>query len=138
MLEKKIIKFIAKHHLLTLATVSEDGAPHCSNIFYSYSQERNCFIFATDIQTQHGAQMVERKEVAAAIALETKVVGRLQGLQIAGVVEQTNSKEDREIYLDKYPYAVAMPLTLWRLEPQRMKLTDNTLGFGKKLIWERE
>jgi uncharacterized protein YhbP (UPF0306 family) len=40
-------------------------------------------------------------------------------------------------YIKEFPYAAVADLELWRLEADFMKLTDNTLGFGKKLIWQR-
>ena len=41
----------------------------------------------------------------------------------------------RRAYLKRFPYAALAELTLWAIRPDYMKLTDNTLGFGKKLIW---
>jgi uncharacterized protein YhbP (UPF0306 family) len=40
-------------------------------------------------------------------------------------------------YIKRFPYAAVAPLNIWVIEPDFMKLTDNTLGFGKKLIWNR-
>lgn len=136
-MESKILKFISKHHLLTLATVGEEGAPYCSNAFFSFDKGRELFVFTSSLETLHGQHMAHNPIVAASIALETKVVGKVQGLQITGRVYE-GSAEDRCSYIAAYPYAAAAPLTLWRLEPDFMKLTDNTLGFGKKLIWNRE
>ena len=45
---------------------------------------------------------------------------------------------DRLTYIKAFPYAAVADLSLWRLEAKMMKLTDNTLGFGKKLIWQKE
>ncbi len=45
---------------------------------------------------------------------------------------------DKSLYLKKFPYAALADLNLWRMEAETMKLTDNTLGFGKKLIWQRQ
>ena len=33
-------------------------------------------------------------------------------------------------------FAALAELTLWALVPDYLKFTDNTLGFGKKLIWK--
>ena len=30
-----------------------------------------------------------------------------------------------------------MPLNIWVVEPDFVKFTDNTLGFGKKLVWTK-
>jgi uncharacterized protein YhbP (UPF0306 family) len=94
-------------------------------------------------ETRHTVEMIANSRVAAAIALETKVVGRLQGLQIEGKVSRVAEGDKdfaviRHEYLKRFPYAVAIEQQLWMLTPSLMKLTDNTLGFGKKLIWTQK
>ncbi len=81
--------------------------------------------------------MVENPKVAASIVLETRIVGRVQGLQITGEIIRA-TEDDRFKYIKRFPYAAVADLTLWRLQADFMKLTDNTLGFGKKLIWQKE
>ena len=134
--DKKIEQFIAKHHVLTLATATADGAPYCGNAFYAFRKEDKAFIFTTDTATHHGRMMLENNRVAASIVLETRIVGRVQGLQITGCVKPA-AEGDKAAYLKRFPYAAVADLNLWRLEAEFMKLTDNTLGFGKKLIWQR-
>ncbi len=136
-MDAKIIKFIKRHHVMTLATISEDGSPYCSNTFYSFDSESGRLIFASSSDTLHAQQMAQNPHVAASIVLESKVVGKLQGVQICGVIAAAEA-EDRSSYIAAFPYAAVAPLTLWRLTVEFIKLTDNTLGFGKKLIWKRE
>ena len=136
-MEENFIKFIRKHHLLTLATVNGEGMPYVANCFYAYDKERNLFIFTSDMATRHGQEMASEPRVALSVVLETRVVGRVQGLQITGQVGRATDS-DKTLYLKRFPYAVVADLTLWRLEADMMKLTDNTLGFGKKLIWHRQ
>lgn len=131
---EKITAFIAEHHVLTLATAAKN-VPHCAPLFYAYDRQRNCFVFASDETTEHARQMAVQPVVGAAIYLETSVVGKVQGLQIEGTVCRAG-KEDTHCYYRTFPYARAMCPVLWRLQPRRMKLTDNRLGFGKKLVWE--
>lgn len=134
---EKIAKFIKRHHVLTLATASDDGTPYCSNAFYAYDARRNVLIFTSDDSTRHTGEMRARSSVAASIVLETRIVGRIQGVQICGTAVEGDG-EDRKTYLKRFPYAAAMgAATIWRIEPDFMKLTDNTLGFGKKLIWRK-
>ncbi len=135
--DQKIERFIAKHHVLTLATATVQGEPYCCNCFYAYDAESAAFIFTTDTATHHGQMMLQNNCVAASIVLETRTVGKVQGLQITGRV--TRAKEgDRLTYIKAFPYTAVADLSLWRVEAEMMKLTDNTLGFGKKLIWQRE
>jgi uncharacterized protein YhbP (UPF0306 family) len=124
---------------MTLATVGGDGVPWVAHAFYAWVPEGPWFVFMNNPATRHGGEMVACPRVAAAIALETRVVGRLQGLQIEGVVRLAGGEEleiARAAYLRRFPFAVVMEQALWILEPSMMKFTDNTLGFGKKLIWE--
>ena len=137
MIDKKITSFVKKHHVLTLATVGKSGMPYVANCFYAYDSQRNLFIFTSDVTTRHGAEMLNNPNVALSIPLETRVVGRVQGIQICGIVERGDD-EARATYIKRFPYAAVAPLTLWAVRPTMIKLTDNTLGFGKKLIWESE
>ncbi len=72
--------------------------------------------------------------IAASIVWETKLVGKIQGLQLTGKVV-TSDAEDEKCYIKRFPYTALAELTLWAIEPEFIKFTDNTLGFGKKLIW---
>ena len=137
MVDKHIVKFINKHHVLTLATVDEEGMPYVANCFYAYDSARNLFIFTSDTTTRHGGHMAITPHVALSIPLETRIVGRVQGIQICGRAMRGDDEAKRS-YVKRFPYAMAMPLNIWMVEPTWMKLTDNTLGFGKKLIWQSE
>ncbi|MFI3316006.1 MAG: pyridoxamine 5'-phosphate oxidase family protein [Rikenellaceae bacterium] len=132
-MDERIIKFIKRHHVLTLAT-SQGNAPYCANAFYAYDTTRNRLIFTSDASTKHGEQMIANNTVAASIVWETKLVGRIQGLQLTGSTTAADPK-DRECYIKRFPYTALAELHLWAIEPQMIKYTDNTLGFGKKLIW---
>lgn len=131
------VRFLQKHHVLTLATVSQEGMPYCSNAFYCYDKARNLIIFTSDLSTRHAQQMERNPHVAASVVLETKIVGRVQGLQLCGTAVRADEAAKRA-YLKRFPYAALAELTLWAIEPDFMKLTDNTLGFGKKLIWNNK
>lgn len=136
-MDERFIKFIKRHHVLTLATVNSEGMPYVANCFYAYDSKRNCLVFTSDTSTRHGADMEANSNVAISIVLETRIVGRVQGLQIEGNAERGDD-EARKCYIKRFPYAAAAALEIWMVHPSMMKLTDNTLGFGKKLIWQSE
>lgn len=135
MVDERITRFIAKHNVLTLATVGEVGEPWVANCFYAYDRKRNLFIFTSDSATRHGAEMAHNPRVALSVVRETRIVGCVQGAQIVGNARPADD-EAHHTYIKRFPYAVVAPLTLWIVEPTLIKFTDNTLGFGKKLIWE--
>ena len=139
-LPKKIIDFIKEHHVLTLAT-SVNNIPYCANCFYVYLENKNCFVFTSDIETKHVQDAIKNENVAGSVVLETSVVGKIQGVQFQGKMflpESDLKKEVNKSYMKKYPFAKLMKTQLWCLELNFAKLTDNRLGFGKKLIWEKE
>ena len=137
--EKRIVEFINEHHVLTLAT-SKDNNPWCANCFYVYLEEENCFVFTSDDKTKHIEDVLMNSNVAGSVVLETKTVGKIQGIQIRGIMEIPKdelAKKAKRTYLKKFPYAVLMKTSLWVLHLDYVKMTDNRLGFGKKLIWEK-
>ncbi len=137
--EQRILDFINEHHVLTLAT-SNDNIPYCANCFYAYLEDENAFVFTSDNDTKHIKDALEQKKVAGSVVLETKTVGKIQGIQFTGILEKTDKSLNNKFakkYMKTYPYAVLMKTTLWVLHIDFIKMTDNRLGFGKKLIWEK-
>jgi len=127
----KIVNFINKHHLLTLATSCENK-PYCASCFFVFEKEVPCFIIATDEKTRHGSEALLNPQVAGTIALETNMVGKIQGIQFSGLFRVASVME-KMTYFKHFPYALAMNPSLWSIDIETMKFTDNTLGFGKKL-----
>lgn len=138
--EKRITDFIHKHHIFTLAT-SVNNIPYTSTCFYVYVDELNLFIFTTDFGTRHADEMLAQPIVAGAVALETSMVGKIQGIQFTGLsmlLEGTVYDEANSVYLKRFPIANFKKLVLWGIKPDFIKMTHNRLGFGTKLIWNDE
>lgn len=138
--DKRILDFISRHHVLTLA-VSKDGQPYCAHCFYCYLKDQNRFVFTSDPETRHirDFESAGNGRVAAGIALETRMVGKIRGLQLTGRMIIPGGSElqaARNAYLKRFPIARLAKLNLWAFDPEFMKLTDNRLGFGTKLVWE--
>ena len=162
---KKISSFLKKHHVLTLAT-SSDNTPWVAHCFYAFMEDQMCLVFTTDDDTKHGKQMIENPNVSVGIAWETKVIGQIRGAQISGQalkVEKLKSSNVEKVknigtfqpriksgagslnlstaaksaYLKRFPYAALLKTNLWVIQINTIKYTDNRLGFGTKLNWER-
>jgi hypothetical protein len=130
----KITHFLAQHHLLSLATYGK--TLHCCSLFYAYDPHTISFIVASDPKTDHGQQLITHPHVAGTVSVETSTVGKIQGIQFQG--EMIQDERGKEYYFKAFPYARVMNPTLWTIRLNTIKMTDNTLGFGKKLYWERE
>jgi hypothetical protein len=132
---KKIESFMGKHHLLSLATHGE--RLWCCSMFYAYDSQTVSFIVASDETTEHMNNVAQNLHVAGTVALETKAVGKIHGIQFAGEMKKC-SDGLKKLYFEAFPYARVMNPTLWAIRLDEVKMTDNTLGFGKKITWKRE
>lgn len=132
---EKIISFIEKHHTLSLSTCREGQTSSCT-LFYAYDKKSNSFIVASEEKTEHIQNLLINNKVSGTIHLETDIIGMIQGLQFKG--EMFTCSDENRTYLKRFPYALAMNPTLWSIQVGSFKMTDNKLGFGKKLIWNRE
>ncbi|MBN1181780.1 MAG: pyridoxamine 5'-phosphate oxidase family protein [Bacteroidales bacterium] len=133
-MDERIIKFIKKHHVLTLAT-SGDNLPYCASCFYAYNKDNNQIVFTSDVKTKHMQDALKQPVVAGTIALETKIIGKIQGIQFRGILSEAVEKKQRQTYLKRFPFAILADTKLWIIQLTYIKFTDNRLGFGKKLIW---
>lgn len=140
MIDKRIIKFFKKHHVFTIAT-SVGNEPWCANCFYAYIEEGNLLVFTTDLSTEHGQAFLKNKIVSGTVVLETFVIGKIRGIQFKGNVFEPGGdllSKAKKAYLTRFPPAVLMDTHLWIIALTRIKMTDNRLGFGKKLSWNND
>ena len=148
MIDQRIIDFIGEHHVLTVASVAlGDGAsatsaaePWCANAFYVFDQQEEAFIITSEEKTHHAQLFLENPKVAGTVVLETEEIGKIRGLQFTGTVRRCDGglfDRCRLLYLKRFPYAVFKGGEVWQITLDSLKYTDNRLGFGKKLHWQR-
>jgi len=135
-IDKRIINFIHKHHVLTLATCV-NKEPYCANMFYVYLDSENVFVFTSEEKTRHISDALQNSTVAGSVVFETKTVGLIRGLQFQGKMfkpEEELLRAAKRAYLLRFPFAILNNTPLWVIRPTFLKFTDNRLGFGKKII----
>ena len=133
---EKIEIFLEKHHVLSLATSNNDEPSVC-NLFYAYDKLSSTFIVASSDDTTHIKNINIHSKVAGSVVLETKNISKIQGLQFRGEFTLVDDLELSFLYFKTFPATVLMKPKLWKIRVECFKLTDNSLGFGKKLIWRR-
>ncbi len=140
MIDRRITRFFHKHHVLTIATTL-NNEPWCANCFYVYMEEKNALVFTTDADTRHGNEFRANPAVAGSVVLETIIIGKIRGVQFQGIISEPEGEMleiARKAYLKKFPVAMLMDTHLWVVDLTLIKMTDNRLGFGKKLIWTQD
>ncbi len=139
MIDERIARFFRKHHVLTIAT-SVNNEPWCANCFYVYLKDENALVFTTDPETRHGKEFLKNRLIAGTVVLETLVIGKIRGIQFQGIVSEPEgelAEKTKRSYLKRFPVAMLMDTHLWIVELTYIKMTDNRLGFGKKLVWNK-
>jgi uncharacterized protein YhbP (UPF0306 family) len=144
-LERQISIFLATHHVMSLATVGSSG-PHATSLFYAC--DGLALIWVSEIDTQHSREIEADPRVAATVAPDYSDFATIRGVQIVGVARRILAADERMRYLaeleSRYPFLeqlAAGPLELrqayartavYRLQPARIVLIDNSKGFGHK------
>nr|WP_281726496.1 YhbP family protein [Hafnia alvei] len=137
--KEHICRFLHAQHVLTLGTCWE-GEMWCANCFYVFDEECMALYFMTETRTRHGGMLLKNPRVAGTIAHQTKTIALIRGLQFSGeavILEDENEHLARSRYYQQFPAARLMPAPVWQLSLNQIKMTDNKLGFAKKIRWER-
>lgn len=132
----KIEAFLQKHHVLSLCTTDALELSAC-NLFYVFDVLSNSFVVASSDETTHVKNILQNPKVAGTVVLETKAVGKIEGVQFRGDFLALEDNALKKLYFSHFPYTLAMNPKLWQIKINYFKLTDNRLGFGKKIIWKR-
>ncbi|WP_159566012.1 YhbP family protein [Budvicia diplopodorum] len=134
-----ICRYLAKNHVLTLCTVAEQDL-WCASCFYTFEPERMAFIIMSETHTRHAKMALVNPLVAGTVAAQTKNVALIQGVQFRGRLSLLDGEQAttvRRQYIHRFPVAKLVSAPVWRLTLDELKMTDNKLGFGKKLYWQR-
>jgi uncharacterized protein YhbP (UPF0306 family) len=132
--------FIANTDVFTLATCHR-GKPYCTPCFYAFDREGKYLIFKSGIGTRHVTELLLQPLVAGSILPKTLSLGKVKGIQFSGrslpLREIEGYDRLKKLYYKQFPIALPMAGQLWVIELDDIKMTDNTLGIGNKLRWER-
>lgn len=134
-----INRWLGKQHVVSYCVANGQDI-WCANAFYLYCPQDVAFYLLSDTQTRHGQISGTRAAVAGTVSGQTKNVALIRGVQFKGellLIEEEASAAIRERYNRRFPIARAMSAPVWAIRLDELKFTDNTLGFGKKLAWQR-
>ncbi|RLM21402.1 hypothetical protein BIY29_13715 [Brenneria alni] len=136
---KAISHYLKKLHVLTVC-VGDNSDLWCASCFYTYDDRQVAFYLMTELHTRHGELMLRQPQVAGTVSGQPKSVMLIKGIQFraqAVRLEGEDEQQARACYNARFPVARAAHAPIWRLQLIELKMTDNTLGFGKKRYWQR-
>lgn len=139
--DDRIIQFISKQTCANVCCADEASHPHCYTCFYSFDPEEMLLHYKSSNETHHSTLLLKNPVVAGTIVPDTLNVLQIKGIQFRGIIlpfDHSHYKDAAAHYHTKHPIGYMMPGEIWTIKLTSIKFTDNTLGFGKKLLWERE
>lgn len=139
-MNETIIHFIQQQHCATICTVDATGKPYCFSCFYAFNSTEGVLYFKSSAHSHHAILMKNTRFIAGTVLPDKLNTVFIKGLQFEAVVLDTSQplvKQTLGIYLNRHPLALAIPGDIWAVQINHIKMTDSTLGFGKKLEWHR-
>ena len=140
-MNETIIQFLQQQTCASICTVDETGKPYCFSCFYAFNETTGLIYFKSSADAHHAVLMKNNPFVAGTILPDKLNRISIKGIQFEAIVldtEQPLVKRTLGIYLAKHPLALAIPGHIWALQINHIKMTDSTLGFGKKIVWHRD
>jgi len=122
---------------MTFAVCTKEGA-YCANLFYVFNEESLSLIFASNIDSKHIKDAIANPNIGGTISKETKNISKIQGVQFRGRLKSSLDFKEGRSYFKRFVFAKKIKLSLWAVELNFIKFTDNTLGFGKKFIYKKD
>ena len=140
-MEKTISDFIKANRIASISCIDEENKPYCFHCFYAFDEKNHLLFFKSSISSLHSKLLTENSNIAGSILPEKHDFLALKGIQLTGRVlnEPDLMQINPEIFYHKvFPLAFAKPGKVWCIDLLKIKMSDNTNIFGKKLFWEKE
>jgi uncharacterized protein YhbP (UPF0306 family) len=143
-LHRRIEAFLAAHHVMSLATIGHEG-PHAASLFYAC--DGFVLFWISDPASRHSRDVDAEPRVAATIAADFTSFAEICGLQIRGTARRVEQSEGARYFAllearytflkhsaegPKKMHDAYAQSSIYRLDPKRIVLIDNTKRFGHK------
>ncbi|AJC84285.1 pyridoxine 5'-phosphate oxidase family protein [Campylobacter peloridis] len=131
-MDERIKNFIRSQKLLNLSMIDEDNGVYCASCYYAFDEKALALVFASKEHTKHIKLSYKNPKVAISIALDTDIINLIKGVQIKAKFSKA-SKEQENLYFQKFPFAKFSKASIFSLQIQWAKYTDNKILLAKKL-----
>lgn len=139
LMHKEIVDFINECKVATICAADEQQ-PYCFNCYYSFLENEGLLIYKSSYGTRHEKLLEQNPLIAGTIIPEQIDLATLKGIQFEGELMKerfdSSMKASSSYYL-RFPFAMAVPGKIYVAELKKIKLTDNSKGFGYKQHWEK-
>jgi uncharacterized protein len=120
--------------------VDGQGNPYCFNCFYAFNVEGNLLYFKSSADSYHSKLIKINPMVAGSILPDKLNTVLVKGVQFNGIILNEPCPSTgwaSQFYHKKHLLASAIAGVTCTIQVNSIKMTDSTMGFGKKYIWNR-
>ena len=139
-MNESIVRFLQQQTSATICLINEEGLPYCFNCFYAFNQDKHLLYFKSSADSYHSKFLKQNTAVAGTV-LPDKLNGLLiKGVQFDGFMvteDITLAEHSSLLYHKRHPLALAIKGIVYTIHLNRVKMTDGSRGFGKKITWSR-
>lgn len=140
-MNENITRFLQQQTCATICCVDEQGKPYCFSCFYAFNIEEGLLYFKSSADSHHSVLMKKNPCIAGTVLPDKLNSLLVKGIQFEGIVlDELHllTKQSSNYYHKKHFMALAIPGKTWAIQINRIKMTDSTKGFGKKITWSRD
>jgi len=138
-IKKKVLRLLAQHRKMTIATLRPDGWPQATTV--GYGNEDLTIYFLCGRDSQKAANLARDNRVSLTIDDDTGQVMAIEGLSMAAraqvVTDPVEAEQALQLMVQRYPQQeVPLPMPnaadvrIFRATPTVISLLDYSKGFG--------
>lgn len=139
-IQQHIAHFIEKQTVASVCCTGPEGDLHCFSCYFAYNEKQQLLHFKTSEDSLHMQYLLKNPALAGTILPDKLNKMIVQGIQFSGhllSLSHSNAKGAGKLYYHRHPMALAIKGTLYTIQIDLLKMTDNTLGMGTRLVWDR-
>ena len=134
-MDRLIIKFLEKNHLLSFGVIDDDCV-YSASCYYAFDKKDLSLLIKSDEKSRHIQLAMKNPKISITIAKDSKKLLLLKGLQIKAIFAKSNNDE-KEIYYLRFPFAKFRAGEIYTLKILWAKYTDNSLFKSNKIIFSK-
>ena len=140
-MNEKITHFLQTQTCCSISCLDEEGNPYCFSCYFSFDAEAGTLSFKSSVDSYHASLLLKNPKVSGTVLPDKLNKLSIKGIQFRGICISADtilSQEASAKYHKRHPLALAIKGTVYTIQLNQIKMTDSSMGFGKKLYWEKE
>lgn len=140
-IQQHIAHFISNQSLASVCCMGPENELHCFTCYFAYNDKLQLLLFKSSDNSLHTKFLLQNPVLAGTILPDKHNKFYSKGIQFNGRIlplSHPQANDASKFYHKKFPFALTMKGTVYSIRLDRIKMTDNTMGIGTKLIWDRK